>query len=113
VAISNAAEGLIYDSRTGKGPGFLEVVTYRWYGHVDWRDDIDVGVHRSLNEVENWRAKDPVLRLSKAMILDGIWSDEQETELMGKLDKMIADSWDRAMNDPYPKSSATMDCVYA
>lgn len=113
VAISDAAGELIGNSRMAKGPGFLEVVTYRWYGHVDWRDDIDVGVHRSLDEVENWRARDPVLRLSRAMISAGIWSDEQEIELSAELDEMLIQQWERAMNDPYPDLSATMNCVYA
>jgi len=67
VSVSNAANELITQARQGRGPGMIEAVTYRWYGHVDWRDDIDVGVHRSLTEVSNWKARDPILRLSNAM----------------------------------------------
>lgn len=113
VAVAAAAAALIDASRAGEGPGFLEAVTYRWYGHVDWRDDIDVGVHRSLKEVDNWRARDPILRLSIAMIDAGMWSDEQAAELDQELDDQIASAWDKALNDPYPEASATLNRVYA
>lgn len=113
VAVVAAAAALIDASRAGEGPGFLEAVTYRWYGHVDWRDDIDVGVHRSLKEVDNWRARDPILRLSIAMIDAGMWSDEQAAELDQELDDQIASAWDKALNDPYPEASATLNRVYA
>lgn len=113
VAVTEAASDLIRNARTGAGPGFLEVVTYRWYGHVDWRDDIDVGVHRSNKEVLDWRARCPVRRLATAMIDANMWSNEQENSLNQKLDKEIDIAWERAMNAPYPESEAILSRVYA
>jgi pyruvate dehydrogenase E1 component alpha subunit len=113
VAVAEATAELVNNSRQGNGPGFLEVVTYRWYGHVDWREDIDVGVNRSLEDVDNWRARDPISRLSAAMIESGMWSQEQESSLSNDLDSEILAAWDKAMEDPYPDDSATMDMVYA
>jgi TPP-dependent pyruvate/acetoin dehydrogenase alpha subunit len=85
VAVTKASKELIDDIRAGKGPGFIELVTYRWYGHVDWRDDVDVGVDRSLNDIEHWKARDPILRLSKSMIKAKIWSMKQEEGLINNL----------------------------
>ena len=113
VAVADTAKTLIDQMRAGAGPAFLELVTYRWYGHVDWRDDIDVGVNRSLDNVQNWRARDPVARLSKAMIAAGTWSREQEDDYCAALDEQIAAAWEKAMNDPWPDGSATLDRVYA
>jgi TPP-dependent pyruvate/acetoin dehydrogenase alpha subunit len=113
VAVANAATKLVGDARSGKGPGFLEVVTYRWYGHVDWRDDIDVGVHRSLEEVDNWRARDPIRRLSIAMTNANMWSGEKENAFNTELDEQIEAAWERAMGDPSPANTATLDRVYA
>ncbi|MEE8056411.1 MAG: thiamine pyrophosphate-dependent dehydrogenase E1 component subunit alpha [Pseudomonadales bacterium] len=113
VAVADAAKELISASRLGRGPGFLEVVTYRVYGHVDWRDDIDVGVHRSLKEVDNWRARDPISRLSTPMIKANIWTEEQEISFTQELNEQIVTAWEKAMNDPYPPASATLDRVYA
>ena len=113
VSVAKASKELIDDMRAGKGPGFIELVTYRWYGHVDWRDDVDVGVDRALDDIENWKARDPILRLSKSMIKAKIWSMEQEEDLNNKFDKEIQIAWERAMNDPYPPSDATLKYVYS
>jgi len=113
VAVAKASEELISNIRAGKGPGLIELVTYRWYGHVDWRDDIDVGVDRSLDDIENWKARDPVMRLSRSMIKAKIWTEEQEMELINRIDKEIQIAWEMAMNDPYPSADATLKYVYS
>ena len=113
VAVAKASKELIDDIRAGKGPGLIELVTYRWYGHVDWRDDVDVGVDRSLDDIENWKARDPILRLSKSMIKAKMWTTEEEKNLNNKIDKEIQIAWEMAMNDPYPSSDATLKYVYS
>jgi len=113
VAVAKASKELIDGIRNGKGPALIELVTYRWYGHVDWRDDVDVGVDRSLDDIDNWKARDPILRLSKAMIEAGAWSVEQEETLHSEFDRKIRDAWEQAINDPYPSSSATLKYVYS
>jgi pyruvate dehydrogenase E1 component alpha subunit len=65
VEVFNSAKELISDMRAGKGPRFLELVTYRWYGHVDWRDDVDVGVERSLDDIDNWISSLPIVNIIK------------------------------------------------
>lgn len=113
VAVFNAAKEQIADMRAGKGPRLLELVTYRWYGHVDWRDDVDVGVDRSLDDIENWKARDPILRLSDAMIKEGMWSDAEELTFNEQLDIGIAQAWEQAMGDPYPDSDSILKYVYS
>ena len=113
VAVAQAAKRLINDVRSGKGPRLLELVTYRWYGHVDWRDDVDVGVERSLEDIDNWKARDPIARLSGAMMAAGFWSQSQEDEHDQKLEGEINKAWNKAMSDPYPSPDATLKCVYS
>ena len=113
VAVAEAAKELINDIRSGKGPRLIELVTYRWYGHVDWRDDVDVGVDRSLDDIENWKERDPITRLSDSMIAEGLWNQEQEDELNNELDEQIKVAWEKAMNDPYPNPDATLKYVYS
>ena len=112
-AVYKAAKEQISEMRDVGGPMFLELVTYRHYGHVDWRDDIDVGVERSLDDVENWKARDPITRLSTSMINKGIWSKEEEDVLIKDLNQNISKAWDTAMNDPYPDPEATLEYVYS
>lgn len=113
VAVSRAAERLVGRSRRGEGPGFLEAVTFRWYGHVDWREDIDVGVARSTDDLANWRSRDPVSRLTSAMERTGIWSPGEQEQVTSEIDTEIAAAWDQAMSDPWPEPSALLDRVYA
>lgn len=112
-SIYNVAANQISAMRSGGGPMLLELVTYRHYGHVDWRDDIDVGVERSLDDVENWKERDPILRLTKSLFAKNIWSKEDKDSFEKKLDQDIETAWDRAMGDPYPSIDATLNHVYS
>lgn len=113
VAVANAAKSLVDQSRSGGGPGFLEAVTFRWYGHVDWREDVDVGVARSGPELAQWRARDPVSRLRQALELAGQWSEPEDEALAKELNEEIADAWRQAMRDPWPPAAALLDRVYS
>lgn len=113
VAVRQASERLVAAARRGEGPGFLEAVTYRWYGHVDFREDIDVGVARSATDVANWRARDPVGRLARAMSAAGCWSDDEQVALEREIQLRLETDWAQALRDPYPEESALMDRVYS
>lgn len=113
LAVARAADDLVRAARRGEGPGFLEAVTYRWYGHVDWREDIDVGVNRSKHDVDDWRAKDPVRRLVDAMQTKGLWSVAQQAELQQSIDDQIESAWHFAVGDPPPPTESLLGHVYA
>jgi TPP-dependent pyruvate/acetoin dehydrogenase alpha subunit len=112
VAMSRAAGRLVERSRKGEGPGFIEAVTQRWYGHVDWREDIDVGVNRSTDDLENWRARCPVRRLADALRARGDWSDADHAAAEARIRARIEQDWERALADPYPEPRALLDRVY-
>ncbi len=113
LAVARAAEELAGAARSGEGPGFLEAVTYRWYGHVDWREDIDVGVNRSQHDVNDWRAKDPVRRLRDSMQAEGFWSGSQHVDLQQSIDDQIKSAWMSAIDDPSPPPESISSHVYA
>lgn len=113
VAVRQAAARLVDRARRGEGPGFLEAVTFRWFGHVDWREDIDVGVHRSTSDLANWRKRDPVARLQTALERAGWWSQHDHARLVQSLADEIARAWDEAASDPWPPADALLDRVYA
>lgn len=55
--------------RSGAGPAFIEARTYRYSGHFSVEAMILSSPHRSDEEIEAWRAKDPVAR-ARALIID-------------------------------------------
>ena len=113
VAVAEAAESLVQAARRGEGPGFLELITYRWFGHVDWREDIDVGVSRSREEVDQWRLKDPIKRLEAALVQHGIIETSWIADKTSQIDQMIEECWEVALRDPFPSEDALLERVYS
>jgi TPP-dependent pyruvate/acetoin dehydrogenase alpha subunit len=113
LAVADAAARLIGAARAGQGPGFLEAVTFRWLGHVDWRVDADVGVERSADDLVQWRKRDPVSRLELSLENAGLWSREDGVQLRTTLRAEIDAAWEKAMSDPWPPADSLLDCVYA
>ena len=113
VAIADTTNHLINEIRSGKGPRLIEFVTFRWYGHVDWREDIDVGVKRSLDDINNWKARDPIGRLSDAMKNVGFLDERYEQEMNDSIHENILEAWEKAVSDPYPDPQSTLDYVFS
>jgi pyruvate dehydrogenase E1 component alpha subunit len=113
VAVTDAAARLIDGARSGRGPGFLEAVTFRWLGHVDWREDVDVGVERSAEDLARWRRRDPIGRLEAALAQAGHWSADEAERYRAGLGAELAVTWERAMGDPWPDEEALLGRVYA
>ena len=112
VAVMEAAGELVAEARSTGGPGFLEAVTYRWRGHVDWREDIDVGVRRSAEDLAAWKGRDPIRRLSEAMIARGDASEADVAVIGRAIAEDIAAAVERARAAPYPEPGALIDRVY-
>ena len=110
--VVRAANKLVSSARLGDGPGFLELVTHRWYGHVDWREDIDVGVNRSKKDLENWKLLDPIARLKAAMI-EKEWLMENEFEqAVQSVNEKVEQAWKIALTDPFPDKQMLHEFVY-
>ena len=110
--VSDVANELIGRARAGLGPGFIEAVTFRWYGHVDWREDIDVGVNRASDDLENWRQRDPIQRLLTALVSHGHWTVAEAEKLRTAPDEEVARAWLNASRAPFPPPEALLDRVY-
>jgi pyruvate dehydrogenase E1 component alpha subunit len=113
VSVEKAAKELIGQSRQSGVPTFIEAITYRHFGHVDWRDDIDVGVNRSTKDLEIWRSRDPIKRLEKAILKLGAVSMTAITAEYAKILSEIEASWERAASDEFPPASQLMETVYS
>jgi pyruvate dehydrogenase E1 component alpha subunit len=111
--VQAAAEELIGFIRSGQGPAFIEAVTYRQYGHVDWREDIDVGVNRSSEDLAVWKNRDPIRRLSEALILLNSELESVIAKQSIQLHSQIDSVWKQAESDPFPSPSTLLQTVYS
>jgi acetoin:2,6-dichlorophenolindophenol oxidoreductase subunit alpha len=93
-AVREAAGEAIARARRGRGPSFLETLTYRFVGH----SRSDPGHYRKPGELEEWRKRDPLL-VARARLdgheeeLDGI-----DAEVIQELEQIV----DGALAAPYP-----------
>ena len=112
VAVAAAARRLTEASRGGAGPGLLEMVTYRWKGHVGHRDDDDVGVKRG-GELPLWKARDPIRRLASAMQSAGHLENGTLGEIELRVQSVVDTAIERARQASYPDPEATIAYVYS
>lgn len=110
-AISRAAGSAIASAREGEGPQLIEAVTYRWRGHVGHREDNDVGVQRKEGLIP-WKLRDPISRLTTAMITAGILTEGDLHGLWKEYRSAVNQAWQKAISDPYPDPAALLDRVY-
>lgn len=110
LAIYRAAGEAIGRARAGGGPTLLECKTYRTRPHSEGMRDAG---YRSAQEVDEWRARDPIPRLRDHLLSGGI-ADEGE---IGRIDRdvqeLIAEAVEFAKNSPWPDAATATDHVFA
>ena len=95
--VREAAERAVAHARTGNGPAFIEALTYRFVGH----SRSDPGAYRPDGELEQWRARDPIVVLRAQLEAEGVGAaglDELEQEVTEELDRMR----ERGLSAPFP-----------
>jgi TPP-dependent pyruvate/acetoin dehydrogenase alpha subunit len=110
--VSDVSKGLINHIRSTGNPAFIEAVTYRHLGHVDWREDVDVGVKRSAADIEFWKKRDPISRLLDYMTLMCWIDDDYFHRLEQKIENNSSTAWDNAVKSPYPEQTMMLEAVY-
>ena len=71
-----------------------------------------MGVARSKKDLLNWKKRDPIKRLSNAMINKEIWTIEKQHALDLKVDELIDANWEKALKDDFPDRKLLLDNVY-
>lgn len=107
-AVYRVAREAIERARSGEGPTLIECKTYRWYGH----SEIDPAKYRAPEEVEYWKAKDPIPAMQRYLTERGLWSDAWKEELLAGFNKEIDEAIEFAEGSPYPEPEECLDHVY-
>jgi TPP-dependent pyruvate/acetoin dehydrogenase alpha subunit len=109
VAVYRAAREAIARARSGGGPTLIECKTYRWYGH----SEIDPAKYRAPEEVEAWKAKDPIPAMERYLTEQGMWNDSWKKELTDQFTKEIDAAVEFAEKSPLPEPGECLDHVYS
>ena len=94
LAVYAVTEWAAQRARTGFGPTFIELLTYRAEGHSS--SDNPEG-YRAKGERQAWPLGDPVERLKQHLIGRGDWSEAQHERLQAELEKSVLEDWKEAL----------------
>lgn len=110
VAVAEASKKLIERARRGEGPALLEMMTYRWRGHME--GDPMWG-YRTREEVKEWQQKDPVPRFEKVLLEKRLLTPEDMERIKREADVEVAEAQKFADESPDPNPSEILTKVYA
>lgn len=93
IAVYNAVKAARKRAMDGDGPSLIETVSYRLTPHSSDDDD---STYRSKEEVAAAKAIDSIYTYGEYLRENGLMSEDQETEIRGKLRRMIDEATDLA-----------------
>ena len=92
--VAEAAEEAVAEIRAGKGPVFLECLTYRFRAHSLF----DAELYREKAEVEEWKKKGPLVTFQKQLEAMNLWSEINVDEIEGEIAEIIDEAVEFAEN---------------
>lgn len=108
-ALTQEALGQI---RSGGGPVFLELATYRWREHCGPNFDNSLG-YRGEEEFARWRLLCPIERLRQRGLENGSFSDADVQQWSDEIKAEFAAAVSFAKASPWPAAETMLDSVYA
>ncbi|MCK6482297.1 MAG: 3-methyl-2-oxobutanoate dehydrogenase [Planctomycetaceae bacterium] len=110
LAVFAAVSAAVERARSGGGPTFLELLTYRRLGHSS---SDDPSRYREEGEVKEWERKDPVDRFRKYLLRRRLWSARQEEKALAEIGAEIQAAVREAEAAPEPPLESLVRHVYA
>ena len=114
VEVHRAARKAVDLCRMGKGPVFLECLTYRMHGHVGPNDNIQGAQTdiRPAKEIEKWRKKDPIKKLERYILKNKFAPRKELEEIRLHAEKEVSDAHSFARNSSFPQEEDLSLYVY-
>ncbi len=109
VAVHNAMDEAVSRARRGEGPTFLEMRTYRYKGH----SMSDPAKYRSKEEVEEYKAKDPIESVKETILRKKYATEAWIEEINEKVKAIVDESVRFAEESPLPEAQELYTDVYA
>jgi pyruvate dehydrogenase E1 component alpha subunit len=107
-AVYEATAAALQAIREGKGPQFLEMLTYRFEGH-SMGDPLR---YRTKDEVEKWREDDPIGILERHVLAENIATREELENLDKGVEQEMEDAVRFAEESPFPAYEELFTNIY-
>jgi pyruvate dehydrogenase E1 component alpha subunit len=108
-AVAAAARDAVERARTGAGPTLVECKTYRLRGH----SKSDRNLYRTKDEIEAWRARDPIRRLEAELVAQGRFDASALAGIEAAAQAEIERALEFAKSSPDPDPAELTRDVYA
>jgi pyruvate dehydrogenase E1 component alpha subunit len=108
IAVHEAARRAIARARAGKGPSLLELKTYRIRPFGEGGTDL-----RNPEEIEAWRARDPIERFLSELLEIGEMSDAEAQSIGKAADREMQEARSFAEASPFPDPAEAFMDLYA
>lgn len=101
--------------RNGNGPVFMELMTYRFRGHVGPDDNVQ-GSHTDIRpkaEIAAWLQKDPIHKLERYLLDHEVMDAAKLEAVKQEVAADVREAQTFAMNSPSPKKEDLLTYVFA
>ncbi|MBL8130375.1 MAG: thiamine pyrophosphate-dependent dehydrogenase E1 component subunit alpha [Anaerolineae bacterium] len=109
LAVYEAVSRAAVRARRGEGPSFIDSETYRWYGH----NIGDPGTWRPKEEVETWKARDPIARFRRVIIEHNVAAGADLDAVDAEEAQRMKQAAVQAENEPKPPVAAALEDLYS
>ena len=106
--VYQAAVKAVERARSGQGPTLLECETYRWKGH----SKSDKNLYRTKEEIDEWKAKDPIVRFQETILASGLVTQAEIDQLTAKVREVTRDAIKDASTAPDSNPAELLTSVY-
>jgi pyruvate dehydrogenase E1 component alpha subunit len=96
-------------ARNGEGPTFIEAETYRFHGHFEGDEEL----YRDDDEVEQWKARDPIDTFAERLMDRGELTEEEFDDMEREAEATIEEAIEFAMDSPEPGPEEAYDDMFA
>jgi pyruvate dehydrogenase E1 component alpha subunit len=109
--VFDAVTAAVEKARAGGGPTLIEAMTYRTCGH--YQLDPGFGGYRTREEVEEWKAKSPLIRFGAVLKEKKICKDKDLKKIEEEAAAIVAEAKEFALAGPIPSVDGLADGVFA
>src|SRR5919197_5397311 len=110
LAVSAVTKAAADRARDGGGPTLIEAITYRLGAHTTTDDPTR---YRTSDELDMWKAREPIGRYRAFLEKAGLWSEELEADVQAEADRVAAAVREAVEELPDPPLRDLVDHVYA
>ncbi|MGI8989853.1 MAG: thiamine pyrophosphate-dependent dehydrogenase E1 component subunit alpha [Bryobacteraceae bacterium] len=110
--VRDAVGTAVESARAGHGPTLVECKAYRFQGHFTAERALQL-TYRQQQEIDTWRALDPILHWASKLEERGLMSANDQSELDRGVDALLEEAVQFARSSSWPDAAEALDHMYA